>query len=404
MLKGKANRSSKPSEQAFEKYLRDEGIRHEKTIPKTPQQNGVAERLNRTLVESARSMLLDANLSKQYWAEAVSMAVYLRNRCPTKAVEGKTPYEAWYGQKPKVDHLRVFGCDAFAHIPKDERGKFDTKTRKCILLGYGKETKAYRLYDISQKKILYSRDVQFNEETKECRLDSPVDEYKLILEFQSDTISETSYDNEHSEHSEDEQPDQSDQNVMPIRRSTRLRKQPDYFDIPVCHLTETPTTFKQAGNSQDKMKWKAAMETEMNSLQENDVWNLVKLPTGRKIVGSKWVFKKKTGADGTVERYKARLVAQGFTQKQTFCPVVRQESLRMLIALSVQQDLKLQQVDVITAFLNGSLEEEVFMRQPEGFEVKGKEKLVCKVKKSIYGLKQSPRCWNAALDSKLREI
>ncbi len=152
------------------------------------------------------------------------------------------------------------------------------------------------------------------------------------------------------------------------------------------------------------------METEMKSLQENDVWDLVRLPTGRKIVGSKWVFKKKTGADGTVERYKARLVAQGFTQKygmdydETFCPVVRQESLRMLIALSVQQDLKLQQVDVTTAFLNGSLEEEVFMRQPEGFEVKGKENLVCKLKKSIYGLKQSPRCWNAALDLQLREM
>ncbi len=158
-----------------------------------------------------------------------------------------------------------------------------TKTRKCILLGYAK---AYRLYDISQKKILYSRDVQFNEETK-CRLDSPADEYKLILEFQSDTISETSYDNEHSE---DEQPDQSDQNVMPIRRSTRLRKQPDYFDIPVCHLTETPTTFKQASSSQDKKKWKAA--------------------------------KKKTGADGTVERYKARLVAQGFTQKYGMEPLL----------------------------------------------------------------------------------
>ena len=151
---------------AFEKYLRDEGIRHERTVPKTPQQNGVAERLNRTLVESARSMLLDANLSKLYWAEAVSMAVYLRNRCPTKAVQGKTPYEAWYGQMPRVDHLRVFGCDAFAHIPKDERGKFDPKARKCILLGYRKETKAYRLYDPSQKKILYSCDVQFNEETK----------------------------------------------------------------------------------------------------------------------------------------------------------------------------------------------------------------------------------------------
>ena len=124
------------------------------------------------------------------------------------------------------------------------------------------------------------------------------------------------------------------------------------------------------------------METELNSLDENDVWDLMKLPPGRKTVGSKWVFKKKTGADGKVERYEARLVAQGFTQKygmdydETFCPVVRLESLRMLIALSVQQNLKLQQVDVTTAFLNGSLEEEVYMRQPEGFEAKGKEHLV----------------------------
>ena len=130
----------------------------------------------------------------------------------------------------------------------------------------------------------------------------------------------------------------------------------------------------------------------------------VKLPPGRKTVGSKWVFKKKTGADGSVQRYKARLVAQGYTQKygtdydETFCPVVRQESLRLLIALSVQYDLKLHQVDVATAFLNGTLEEEVFMRQPEGFEVKGKEHLVCRLKKSIYGLKQSPRCWNTTLD------
>ena len=111
----------------FEQYLKAEGIRHEKTIPKTPEQNGVSERLNRTLVEGARSMLLDAKLAKSYWAEAVNTAVYLKNRCPTKAVKGKTPYEAWYGKKPNIEHLRVFGCTAYAHIPKDERGKFDSK-------------------------------------------------------------------------------------------------------------------------------------------------------------------------------------------------------------------------------------------------------------------------------------
>ena len=152
------------------------------------------------------------------------------------------------------------------------------------------------------------------------------------------------------------------------------------------------------------------MQAEMDSFAQNDVWDLVELPPGRKLVGSKWVFKKKVGADGKVERFKARLVAQGFTQKygddydETFCPVVRLESLRMMLALAVQHDLELHQVDVTTAFLNGTLEEEVFMKQPEGFVVPGSEELVCRLKKSIYGLKQSPRCWNLALDSKLKEI
>ena len=152
------------------------------------------------------------------------------------------------------------------------------------------------------------------------------------------------------------------------------------------------------------------METEIKSLKENDVWELAELPKGKKTVGSKWVYKVKTGADGSVERYKARLVAQGYTQKygtdynETFCPVVRLESLRALIALSVQFGLQLHQVDVTTAFLNGELEEEVYMQQPKGFIRKGEEHLVCKLKKSIYGLKQSPRCWNTALDEQLKEM
>ena len=145
----------------------------------------------------------------------------------------------------------------------------------------------------------------------------------------------------------------------------------------------------------------------MRSLKDNDVWELVELPAERKAVGSKWVYKVNTGADGSVERYKARLVAQGFSQKygtdydETFCPVVRQESLRVLLALSVQYGLKLHQVDVTTAFLNGNLEEEVYMMQPKGFVTEGEEHLVCKLKKSIYGLKQS---WNAAFDSPLKEM
>ena len=136
----------------------------------------------------------------------------------------------------------------------------------------------------------------------------------------------------------------------------------------------------------------------------------VELPKGCKAVGSKWVFKAKTDADGYVERFKARLMAQGFSQMfgldydATFCPVVRLESVRALIAFSAQQGLQLHQVDVTTAFLNGQLEEEVYMKQPDGFVAPGNEHLVYRLKKSIYGLKQSPRCWNFVLDSHLKEM
>ena len=118
----------------FKNYLKSEGVRHELTVPKTPEQNGVAERLNRTLVEAVRSMLIDANLPHKFWAEALSTAVYLKNRSPTKAVKDMTPFEAWKNMKPKVGHLRVFGCDAFAHIPKDERHKLDVKASKRHIL------------------------------------------------------------------------------------------------------------------------------------------------------------------------------------------------------------------------------------------------------------------------------
>ena len=159
-----------------------------------------------------------------------------------------------------------------------------------------------------------------------------------------------------------------------------------------------PTTLKEALASPDKAKWMKAMEKKMKSLHTNDVWDLVELPNDQKAVGGKWVFKLKIGADRSVERHKARLVAQGFSQKfgcdydETFSPVIRFETVRMMIALAVQNGLKLHQMDVTTAFLNGKLEEEVYMKQPEGFIIKGLERLICKLKRSIYmyGLKQSP--------------
>ena len=145
------------------------------------------------------------------------------------------------------------------------------------------------------------------------------------------------------------------------------------------------------------------MDVEMKSLHVNHVWDLVPPSKDKKLVKSKWVFKCKCGENGMVERYKARLVAQGYSQRQgidydeTFSPVVRFESIRTVIALAGQKKMKIHQMDIKTAFLNGELTEEVYMCQPEGFQQKGKEDYVCRLRKSLYGLKQSPRCWNETL-------
>ena len=150
--------------QMFKEHLSKHGISHETTVPKNPEQNGTAERMNRTLMESVRSMLADSGLPQKFWAEALSTAVYLRNRSPTKSLPESTPFEKWSGEKPDVSHLRVFGCNAYSHVPRDERGKLDSKTNKCWMLGYGSTTKGYRLYNRNKKKVFFSRDVVFDEE------------------------------------------------------------------------------------------------------------------------------------------------------------------------------------------------------------------------------------------------
>ena len=149
-------------------------------------------------------------------------------------------------------------------------------------------------------------------------------------------------------------------------------------------------------------EWNEAADSEYDLLMSSSTWELVDIPTGRKPIDYKWIFKVKKGSDGSVQRYKARLVAKGFAQKygvdydETFAPVVRYSSIRTLLAFAIQNDMLIHQMDAVTAFLNGTLEEEIYMKQPPGYVQKGKEHLVCKLNKSLYGLKQSPRCWNKA--------
>ena len=191
----------------------------------------------------------------------------------------------------------------------------------------------------------------------------------------------------------------------PLRRSQRKRRyaitddyvvylQESDFDIGI---RKDPVSFSQAMESDDSSKWMEAMNEELKSMAHNGVWDLIELPNSCKPVGCKWVFKTKHDAKGNIERFKARLVAKGFTQKEginykdTFSPVSKKDSLIIIMALVAHFDLELHQMDVKTTFLNGNLDEDIYMEQPGGFAKKGNEHLVCKLKKSIYVLK--PRQW-----------
>ena len=386
----------------FESFLRENGIKHQKTVPKSPEQNGKAERMNRTLVEAVRTMLSDAHLPKVFWAEALSTAVYLKNRSPTACLVGTTPFEALTGRKPDVGHLKIFGCIAYSHIPRDERQKLDTKSIKCVFLGYDTDTKGFRLYDICKKKVFISRDVVFNE-LENSASQKEYQNNKNVLSDKSG-LNNMNLDDANVNNNE----------YMQINeRPQRVRRPPIRFGESAFHVTNSltePETVDEALVSAESDLWKNAMQNEMDSMRENNVWELVELPLNKNLLKSKWVFKKKIGADGEIVKYKARLVAKGFSQKhlidynETFSPVSRFESIRAIMGLSVQNEMHIHQMDVSTAFLNGELNEEVYMTQPEGFVRKGEEQLVCKLNRSIYGLKQSPRCWNFALDKYIRDL
>ncbi|KAK4406314.1 Retrovirus-related Pol polyprotein from transposon TNT 1-94 [Sesamum angolense] len=160
----RSDRGKEYNNSEFDKFCEEEGIKHQTIVSYNPQQNGVSERKNRIVMEMARSMLQEKHLPKAFWAEAVYTAVYLLNRCPTKAVQNMTPIEAWSGKKPSAKHLRVFGSICYVHIPTEKRHKLEEKTEKGIFLGYSTQSKGYRIYNLKTKKLIISRDVEFDEE------------------------------------------------------------------------------------------------------------------------------------------------------------------------------------------------------------------------------------------------
>ena len=424
----------------FDNFCKQHGIIQEPTIPRTPQQNGVAERMNRTLLENARSMLYHAKMPLRFWAEAINTAAYIRNRCPTTAIKGCTPYEVWFKRKPNISNLKVFGCNAYVHIPKEKRQKLDAKSTKCIFIGYADPRKGYRMYDPGTKKVILSRDVKFCENNFENinHAGEGIREESINVYHDFERDFHVIYPEEDDKAEDD---NNNLQDLEPVgdsetlRRSERERRNPNRYGewidteaidldslsdaenltanaflsiIPEASIAE-PRSIKDAWNGEYAEKWREATDSEYESLLKNETWTLVPLPKNRNIVGSKWVFKVKHRADGTIDRFKARLVAQGYSQQQgvdyneVFAPVTRANSIRVILSIANAMSMEIHQMDVKTAFLNGNLDEEIYMKQPKGYVDTKNPDYVCKLQKSLYGLKQAARCWNSVIDQSFKD-
>lgn len=533
----------------FKEHLAKHGIIHQTSCPYTPQQNGVAERKNRHLMEVSRSMMFHTNVPKRFWGDAVMMACYLINRIPTRVLEDKSPFEVLNKIKPSIEHLRVFGCVCFVLIPGDLRSKLDVKSTRCIFLGYSITQKGYKCYDPITNRTYVSRDVKFledqgyyggkdwenlkdlaessdrtstlrflldhlgnhpkpstnegpnegqpqgsqeEEETSEGESDqdittsdstSPegaatVPSPPALVQQPTVSIQQpaalTNNGDAAAEQREEAAVQQNaaslptvpqdpmaqrpvlrrstrtQQNVVPpptvpqnpmaqqpvLRRSTRTPSDPStwkdkrlYYNgqavahpiQAVCSLAFVPSDHqaflsmidqdiipKSYEEAKESKEWNDAVEDEKGAMIRNHTWDEADLPPGKRAVSSKWVFTIKHLSNGDIERYKARLVARGFTQtygedyKDTFAPVAKLHTVRVILSIATNRDWDLWQMDVKNAFLQGELEEEVYMTPPPGLEDTVAPGKVLRLRKAIYGLKQSPRAWYHKLSFTLK--
>ncbi|KAG8473470.1 hypothetical protein CXB51_035763 [Gossypium anomalum] len=369
----------------FNRLCKSEGIMRHLTVRHTPQQNSVAERINRTIMEKVRSMFSDANLPKSFWAEVASTVCFLINRSPSVAIEKKTPQEVWSGNPANYSDLKIFGCPAYAHV---DNGKLEPRSIKCVFLGYKAGVKGYKLWCLENRKVVISRDVVFDETAMIPNLslkDSSNKENQKQVEHQINTES-------------------TPQDITKIEN--RVASSPQYSIAKNRTRREIKPPKKYAEDDLVAYALNVAEDIDANQEPSNYSEAVTQKSGCKKTVRCKWVFKNKEGTPGVEEpRYKARLVAKGYIQipgvdfTDVFSPVVKHSSIRALLGIVAMHDLELEQLDVKSAFLHGELEENIYMQQPEGFIVSEKENYVCLLRKSLYGLKQSPRQWYKRFDS-----
>ena len=424
------------------KELKKDGIRIEPTIPYTPSQNGVAERLNRTLITKARTLLVAADLPAQLWGEAVHTACYLKNLTPIDTNKGpQSPEKLWTDRSPDLGHLRTFGCAVFVHTPSVKRDKLDKTSFKGVFVGYSQTARQYRILNPLDMTVKLYSSVKFNELEKSNQLptgndnqqDPETQESDLMLDFEAKDARPLVRTQE--VRAEPEEPDDDMLSVINVHQRTetpenvgreiqqsavgtrpqRNRQPPKRYTEALAMKVDynptvevsTPNSFAEAISGSKSREWKLAIKDQLDSLGANHTWNVVERPNGANLISTKWVFKIKKLPNGQVDKYKARLCARGFTQEygvdyfETFAPVIRMESLRILLALAVAQDWEIHQMDVVSAYLLGNLEEEAYVEAPEGLSIPAEN--VLKLNKGMPGLKQSGRTWNKKITNFFEE-
>ncbi|GJW53960.1 retrovirus-related pol polyprotein from transposon TNT 1-94 [Tanacetum coccineum] len=462
-------------------FFKEEGIEHQTSTPRTPEQNGVVERRNRTLVEAARTMLSASKLPLFFWAEAIATACYTQNRSIIIPTHEKTAYHIINDRKPSIKHLHIFGCTCYLTRDGENLDKMKEKWDTCILVGYSTKSKGYRVYNKRTRLIVESIHLRFDEfkemsETSvanntsglvpqrqkasdydnpdpapELQTISPSADTTVPSQQELDLLFGPLYDeffndepstptNVHAEENNDNQAEFTNPFCTPVQEhaessssnignsNVHTFNQPQDFeyrwtkDHPLTQVRGNPfkpvKTRRQLGtdpemcifsltvsivepkNIKEAMAdsaWIEAMQEELHQFDRLQVWELVDNPFGKNVIKLKWLWKNKKDKDQTVIRNKARLVAKGYAQEEgidfeeSFALVARLEAVRNFVAYAAHKSFPIYQMDVKTAFLNGSLKEEVYVAQPDRFVDPDHPEKVYRLRKALYGLKQAPR-------------